>query len=494
MRSASRFHTPSGAWKASASRRSTSTAPGRSEHAGLARRLAGAVGDTHQAGHPAARQAGEGRAADRSRALPVADQHPHPAVRPGTDQDGVRGQAAVDDPVAVRVRHRLGHLPQQRELAEGRDLARLVGQPQVEPLELLVQRVHQADAEVVVDHVPGAQQPVVGQPGHDAVLVLGDLAHLRPGRGGGPGRGDEEPDPGPVGGRDAVKGRPVLPAVAFPERFLVDDPGPGLALAPLHDPDPGHQGSDDLVPVGADGLVRGGGLQQPLGDPGQPGFALAAIQAEQVDPGGRRQQAAQSRVMQEHRLLHERHDGPGIRDGGAGLLRPADELVPELAGQPLRLAPGQLERGVLGPVPVAPPGQIVPAQGTGVVLELDQVEPAPAQDQQVHLVPLALPVPELQVRPRPERRVIRQQGPDDIEPLRLVRELRGSHLDPALDPLRHGAVSSMPARAYPGSSLPKKPILPAIPAVSVQSPQVRRRARRPGSVVETPGQHAGPRR
>ena len=338
----------------------------------------------------------------------------------------------------------------------------MVGQPQVEPLELLVQRIHQADAEVVVDHVAGAQQPVVGQPGHDAVLVLGDLAHLRPGRGGGPGRGDEEPDPGPVGGRHAVKGRPVLPAVAFPERLLVDDPGTGLALAPLHDPDPGHQGSDDLVPVSADRLVRGGRLQQPFGDPGQPGFALAAVQAEQVDPGGRRQQAPESRVVQEHRLLHERHDVPGIGDGGAGLLRPADELVPELARQPLRLAPGELERGVLGAVPVTAPGQVVAAQGPRVVLQLDQMEPAPAQDQQVDLVPLALPVAELQVRPRPERRVVRQQGPDDVEPLGLVRELRGSHLDPALDPLRHGAVSSTPARTYLGSSLPKKPSPPAI--------------------------------
>ena len=113
-----------------------------------------------------------------------------------------------------------------------------------------------------------------------------------------------------------------------------------------------------------------------------------------------RQQAAQSRVMQEYRLLHERHDGRGIRDRVAALLRPVDKLLPELARQPLRLAPGQLERRVLGPVPIAPPGQIVAAQGTGVVLELGQVEPAPIQDQQVHLVPLARPVPELQVRPR----------------------------------------------------------------------------------------------
>ncbi len=108
-------------------------------------------------------------------------------------------------------------------------------------------------------------------------------------------------------------------------------------------------------------------------------------------------------------------------------------------------------------MPITAPGQIVPAQGTGVVLELDHVEPTPAQDHQVHLVPLALPIPKLKVRPRPEGRVRRQQGPDDIEPLGLVRELRGSHLNPALDQLPHSAVSFIPARTYPASSLPRMP-------------------------------------
>jgi hypothetical protein len=107
----------------------------------------------------------------------------------------------------------------------------------------------------------------------------------------------------------------------------------------------------------------------------------------------------------------------------------------------LSFALGQFERRILGPVSVALPGQVVAAQGPRVVLQLHQMKPAPAQDQQVDFVPLSLPVAELQVRPRPERRVVRQQRPDDVEPLGLVREQRGSHLDPALDLLRHGAVS-----------------------------------------------------
>jgi hypothetical protein len=119
-------------------------------------------------------------------------------------------------------------------------------------------------------------------------------------------------------------------------------------------------------------------------------------------------------VVQEDGLLDERNDRAGIRDGGAGLLRPADQLILQLAGQPLRFAPGELERGVLGTVTVAPPGQVVTAQGAGVVLQLHQVQPTPAQHQQVHLVPFALTVAELEVRPGPERRVGRKQGPDEV--------------------------------------------------------------------------------
>ncbi len=78
-----------------------------------------------------------------------------------------------------------------------------------------------------------------------------------------------------------------------------------------------------------------------------------------------------------------------------------DELVTELARQPLRLAPGELERRVLGAVPITAPGQVVAAQGPRVVLQFHQMEPAPAQDQKVNLVPLTLPVAELQVGPRP---------------------------------------------------------------------------------------------
>jgi len=128
-------------------------------------------------------------------------------------------------------------------------------------------------------------------------------------------------------------------------------------------------------------------------------------------------------VVQEDRLLNERDDVTSVGYLSAGLLRPAHQLLLELARQPLGLAPRQLQWRVLGAVTVAPPGQVVTAQGAGVVLQLHQVQPTPTQHQQVHLVPFAMAVAELEVRPRPEGRVRRKQGPDEVEPLDLVGEL-----------------------------------------------------------------------
>ena len=68
----------------------------------------------------------------------------------------MRRQPAVHHPVPVRVRHRLGHLPQQPELRFRGNAARMIGQPQVEPLELLVQGVDKANPQFTVNHVPGA--------------------------------------------------------------------------------------------------------------------------------------------------------------------------------------------------------------------------------------------------------------------------------------------------------------------------------------------------
>ena len=84
------------------------------------------------------------------------------------------------------------------------------------------------------------------QPGHDPVLMFGDPPDRRPRDASRTGRGDQEPDPGPSRRGHPVEGRPVLPAVPFAQRLLVDDPGPRLALPPLDDADPGHQLGYDL--------------------------------------------------------------------------------------------------------------------------------------------------------------------------------------------------------------------------------------------------------
>jgi hypothetical protein len=74
-------------------------------------------------------------------------------------------------------------------------------------------------------------------------------------------------------------------------------------------------------------------------------------------------------------------------------------------------------------VPVPQPAQVIVAQRARVVLQLDQVQPPPAQDQQVDLVPFALPVPELEVAPGAERGDARQDRPRQRQTLRLMREL-----------------------------------------------------------------------
>ena len=234
----------------------------------------------------------------------------------------------MHDAVLVRVRHRLGHLAEQRELVGERNLAGLVGEPQVEPLEPLVHRVDEADAEVVLDHVLGAEQPFVREAAHDAELVLGDPPHLRPLGGGGTGRGDEEPDPRLARRRDPVEGRPVLPAVPLAEEVLVDHPRAGLALAAQHDADPLHQLDDRLVTTRRERLVRCRGLKQPFGDPRQAGLIVPVVESEQVGTRGQRQLAPEPGMMQEHALLHERYFPAGIRDVVTGLLRPADAALP----------------------------------------------------------------------------------------------------------------------------------------------------------------------
>src|SRR5664280_1942503 len=255
------------------------------------------------------------------------------------------------------------------------------------------------------------------------------------------GGSDSDTDADPSAGGELVRRRPVLPAHTVVEGFVVDHPRADLTLPALYQADAAHQVGQDGFAVGHDDLAGGGGLQQPGRDARQTGSALAAVESEQVDPTRRGEHAAQPGVVEEDRLLHERHDVAGVVDLGPGLLGPAQQLLAQLARQPLRLASGELERRVLGPVAVSQPAQVVPPQRAAVVLQPDQVQPALAKDDQIDLVPLALPVPELDVGPGPVRRGLGQQRADHGEALGLVRERRGGDLDPP-GSIRHAAASS----------------------------------------------------
>src|SRR5689334_1584816 len=117
-------------------------------------------------------------------------------------------------------------------------------------------------------------------------------------------------------------------------------------------------------------------------------------------------------MMQEDGFLDERHDVAGVGDFGTGLPGPPDQLIAQLAGQPLRLTPGRASAGSprLGDRPAArssrrhavcPRKASAPPGAAGAC-------PAPAG----YLIPLAVPVPELKVRPCPEGSVPGQQVPD----------------------------------------------------------------------------------
>ena len=95
-----------------------------------------------------------------------------------------------------------------------------------------------------------------------------------------------------------------------------------------------------------------------------------------------------------------------------------------MGGEVLGLAAGEQQGGVLGAVAVAHPDAVVAGEDAAVVLELDQVEGVPGQDQQVDLMPAAAVVAELEVRPGAERRRVGSSCLTMSKPLLLVGELR----------------------------------------------------------------------
>src|SRR5262245_32448198 len=76
------------------------------------------------------------------------------------------------------------------------------------------------------------------------------------------------------------------------------------------------------------------------------------------------------------------------------------------------------------------------------------MQPPPANNQKVNLMPLTLAVAELEVGPGAERIHVRQQLANNTEALGLVGELRARHLGPALRCPGH-----LPSLFYLGSQL-----------------------------------------
>jgi len=198
-------------------------------------------------------------------ALPVPDLHLQVAVV-AADPDGTWSESAVHYPVAVGVLKGLTDLLHQVEGGRQGQRSRLLGQPQVEALPVVLVRVDQANAEVGLDQVAGLEHPGVAQPADHPELVRGDRSQSTHLRLSGPGGRDQESDPAPLALADPVVGPPVLPTVALGDGFLLDDPGARLSLAALDQPDALHQLRQELL---VDALARVRRFEEPLRQAGQ---------------------------------------------------------------------------------------------------------------------------------------------------------------------------------------------------------------------------------
>lgn len=223
---------------------------------------------------------------------------------------------------------------------------------------------------------------------------------------------------------------------------MLDDPGSGGPLGVRLEPEPLHEDGNDPVLCAGDGAVGARLGKEQLRDAGQSRGAFVAVEAVQALGGVLAQLAAQALVVQEHRLLDERNHVARVGDSHVVLARPLQQGVAEPGGQVLRLAAGQLEGGVLGPVAGAEPAVVVAPQHAGVVLQLDQVELVAGEDEEVDLVPAAVVVPELEVRPGAVGRGVGEEFADVVEAVGLVLELGGRDLDPAVVTERQDSPSS----------------------------------------------------
>ena len=346
---------------------------------------------------------------------PAGPAHVHRCQAVGIQEDGRGIEAAVHHLVLMRVQQRARDLVNDVGALSGRELG--VGQCHVQWLEVrqrridhhIVRRARQRLARA------GRHDVLVIEPGEEVVLAAQQLAHelalaLA-------GRQVHVQDTG----RDGIAGILVL---AVPEveagvvggDAVVQEERAG-ELVPHGDPRDLLHGDRDEDALVLRDPVASGGLLNPIGDRRKAGLdvlrgEIRGVHTKNVVRFARREDRLQLRIVEEHRLLDPRHAAE-LRSSLADLWRivlvPRDprELLLKLGLESLGLA----ARGDQGgahtaepPLAVGDPSVLVAAQPAPVRLELQQVDAGLADHHRIDLVPLAVPVLELEVRPHPVRR------------------------------------------------------------------------------------------
>ena len=275
--------------------------------------------------------------------VPVRDLHRHGTIgsRRRTDPDRLRGEMAMGETLAVGVLEHLAHITEDLQAPAEVDLAGMVVEPMVQPHQARVPLVDQAATElIVVDDIDRPDQPVVVEPAHHHELVVGERPRDPPLRIGGvrleaDARGRA---------RLLAGGFPVLPVLALGDRAAVQEhPGAHFALPALDQADPLEKQGQDLLLLGVDGTAAIGGALDEAADPRQPRRGvLQFVQAEQAEARGLGHQHLGVTVVEEHGLLHPRHD-PLHRDLRVPAGKLAVDLL-ELRGELLRLAAREHQR------------------------------------------------------------------------------------------------------------------------------------------------------
>src|SRR5713101_1626855 len=124
----------------------------------------GSLRIVQKVGHSCTRSCRTGSTAEAAGGLPISDQDTYPSIGPPAHPNRCRRQSAMHNAVAMGIEQRLCDLAHDRQLVGSRNCARLLGEPEVEPMVSLIVRVDQPNAEFVIDNVARAEEPIVRKP------------------------------------------------------------------------------------------------------------------------------------------------------------------------------------------------------------------------------------------------------------------------------------------------------------------------------------------